>query len=159
MSDGSRGISLRKKKTNNRPKISAPRPVAEELSLSQTTSRETGGYDGASLARSETQSSLRSRPAAQGAAADLVKRRYSTRYVGYPLDAGMPPPMPSMPSIPAQYQDQVNQLTKPPSRDREEPKLQKVGSRNLQLDLRALRDPSLVPEQCKCSVSKSVDRF
>lgn len=73
--------------------------------------------------------------------ADLVKRRYSTRFVGYPVDAGMPPPMPSMPSLPVQYHSPSRQS---PSR---EDRVQNVGSRNLKLDVRVLRDPSLVPEQ------------
>ncbi|KAF2148933.1 hypothetical protein K461DRAFT_288334 [Myriangium duriaei CBS 260.36] len=144
MSDGGRGISLRKKKASNRPQISAPRPVPEDEPPSETPAVDNGAFDGPTLMRTETSmSSLRARPGAQGAdrTADLVKRRYSTRFVGYPVDAGMPPPMPSMPSLPPQFQRQASQ-----SPTREE-RVQNIGSRNLKLDVRALRDPSLIPEQ------------
>lgn len=144
MSDDRRGISLRKKKnTNVRPQISAPRPVPEDINGS--TPQINGSYETLPLTRTETsQSSLRGRPSFQGQdrTADLVKRRYSTRFVGYPNDNGLAPPVPSMPSLPAQFQRQASSS---PQRD---DRAQSVG-KNLKLDVKALRDPNLVPEQCK----------
>ncbi|PNS18647.1 Exocyst complex component exo84 [Sphaceloma murrayae] len=143
MSDEKKGISLRKKKNNNRPKISAPRPVPEDATPGHTPEIDTGAFEPPPLQRVETsQSSLRSRPSMHtDRTADLVKRRYSTRMVGYPHDDRLAPPMPAMPSLPMEYQ---SMKSAPPSRDGQP---QEAVGKSLKVDIRAMRDPNLVPEQ------------
>ncbi|TKX25463.1 putative exocyst complex component exo84 [Elsinoe australis] len=144
MSDEKKGISLRKKKNNNvRPKISAPQPVPEDGTPGHTPLMGGGSFEPPPLQRVETsQSSLRSRPSMHAdRTADLVKRRYSTRFVGYPHDDRLAPPMPAMPSLPVEYQ---SVRSAPPSRDGKPPE---AGGKSLKVDIRALRDQNLVPEQ------------
>lgn len=148
MSDEKKGISLRKKKNNNiRPKISAPQPVPEDGTPGHTPLMGGGSFEPPPLQRVETsQSSLRSRPSMHAdRTADLVKRRYSTRFVGYPHDDRLAPPMPAMPSLPVEYQ---SVRSAPPSRDGKPPE---AGGKSLKVDIRALRDQNLVPEQCRSS--------
>ncbi|KAF4555447.1 Exocyst component 84-like protein [Elsinoe fawcettii] len=143
MSDEKKGISLRKKKGSNRPKISAPRPVPEDGTPGHTPEMGSAPFEPPPLQRVETsQSSLRSRPSMHAdRTADLVKRRYSTRFVGYPHDDRLAPPMPAMPSMPIEYQ---SVKSAPPSRDG---KPQETGPKGLKVDIRALRDPNLKPDQ------------
>ncbi|KAF2226711.1 Cullin repeat-like-containing domain protein [Elsinoe ampelina] len=143
MSDEKKGISLRKKKGSNRPKISAPRPVPEDGTPGHTPDMGSAPFEPPPLQRVETsQSSLRSRPSMTAdRTADLVKRRYSTRFVGYPHDDRLAPPMPAMPSLPTEYQ---SVKSAPPSRDGKPPE---SGVKALKVDIRALRDPNLKPDQ------------
>ena len=149
MSDGSKGISLRKKKASTRPQISGPRPIPESRPSVDAPAPDNGSiYDGAQLIRTETShSTLRSKVQTPGAdkTADLVKRRYSTRFVGFPLDDGPPPPMPDVPAIPPRF---GRPKSRSPTRDNLG---QSPVSKGLKVDVRALRDPSLVPEQCRSS--------
>lgn len=68
---------------------------------------------------------------------DLVKQRYSTRFNNLPTDFDpTAPPVPMMPSI-SQYENQDQQQRPPPSR---------AGAAPV-VDIKALRDPHLVPDQ------------
>jgi len=152
MSEEKRGtLSLRKKKSS-KPKISAPTQIA--ANGPPKTNNDAAAFPGhledipdmPALSRTETsQSSLRGRPSINGAdrTADLVKRRYSTRFVGQPYDAGPVPTMPAMPNIPLRFQQQQTSVS--PSREGRSPERPGQG---LRVDPRALRDPHLQPEQC-----------
>jgi hypothetical protein len=73
-------------------------------------------------------------------ASDLVKRRYSTRFTNLPSDFdATAPPVPSIPSVPKQYAASNSQ-----GRGASPAK-----SAGLNVDINALRDPRLQPEQCK----------
>lgn len=143
MSEEKRGLSLRKKKIT-RPKISAPKDFVKGTSPNGIDAPFPGSLDPKpdmpTLERTETsQSSLRGRPSMSAdRTADLIKRRYSTRYV----DTGPLPDMPAMPAIPPQFQ----QRAMPPSRDGRSP--ERPGQGGIKVDTRALRDPNLQPEQC-----------
>lgn len=68
----------------------------------------------------------------------MVKRRYSTRFNNLPTDYNAaPPPVPSMPSIPSQFAP-PNDRARGPSPGR---------GPGLTVDVKALRDPNLRPEQ------------
>lgn len=134
----SKGISLRKKKSV-RPKISAPRQI-----VPTTLTDPQAQWDVPALERTETsQSSLRGRPSISGTTdktSDLVKRRYSTRFVGYPQDGQPPPPVPAMPQMPAQY------AVSRPSKEGRSP--ERREGHHIEVDPNALRDPRLQPESC-----------
>jgi hypothetical protein len=70
----------------------------------------------------------------------MVKRRQSQR-INLPANFGSED-MPSMPSLPTQYREV------PPSRDGRPPG--SSSGRTLNLDPRALQDPNLRPEKCRC---------
>lgn len=69
---------------------------------------------------------------------DLVKRRYSTRF-NQEFDASAPPPVPAVPSV----DKYVQKEGPPPSR---------AGGAAPILDIKALRDPNLAPDQYVASV-------
>ena len=134
--DEKRGKSLRKKSGRSQKnvgpkKISAPVPIANTKGLPShiKPSAELGKY-----------STPRERPPQGDKTADLVKRRYSTRFAQLPQDVNAgAPPVPALP-IPDQY------ASIPPSRDGP----QRQGSserRRLQLDPKILADPTLTPER------------
>lgn len=134
--DEKRGKSLRKKsgrtqKNINPKKIGAPVPIANTKGLPShiKPSAELSKY-----------STPRERPQQGDKTADLVKRRYSTRFAQLPQDfnAGAPP-VPSLP-LPDQYG------SAPPSRDG--PVRQESSERRrLKLDPNVLSDPNLTPER------------
>lgn len=144
MSDEKRGLSLRKKKVT-RPKISAPKDFVKGTSPNPSDAPFPGTLDVRpdmpALERTETsQSSLRGRPSMNAdRTADLIKRRYSTRFA----DTGPAGPMPAMPAIPPQFQQQTSVS---PTRGRRSP--ERPGQKGIRVDARALRDPHLQPEQC-----------
>lgn len=138
----SKGISLRRKKTT-RPTISAPKPVQQPSdrtvpTLSQTRSNSSGltvpGESGRSRAEKTS---------------ELVKRRYSTRFAGgYPQQDGNVPPVPAVPSLPAQYQTTRTASSdgeRSRSRDGRSPSPSRGGGK-LKVDTRALKDPNLQPD-------------
>ena len=128
--------SLRKKKAGGRPKISDPvsGPLPDRSRARQA--------DNASV-RTGISSNRAASNERQDKTADLVKRRYSTRFNAVPQDGAPPlPGMPGLPQMPMQYKNQQP----PPSRDERRP-----GSSNGQkiaVEARALRDPNLQPEKC-----------
>jgi hypothetical protein len=147
MDEKSKGISLRKKRSV-RPTISAPKqisaPLPSGLSAGQSTQSRPTANDGGL----PTGPRPRERPQNGDRTADLVKRRYSTRFAQLPQDynGGDAPPMPTVPSIPSQF------AVQPPTQDGQE----RSGQR-IRVDTKSLRDPSLQPEQCM--LSKSINSY
>lgn len=136
MSEEKKGISLRTKR-KGRPAISAPKQISGPIQQQQ---------DGGGRSRDGAQpyDTPPQRPQKGGKTSDLVKRRYSTRFNNLPTDFdASAPPMPSLPSIP-------NQFGPPRSRTRDV----SPGPRGaaLPVDLAALRDPRLKPEQYVASL-------
>ncbi|GME57429.1 Vps51/Vps67 [Neofusicoccum parvum] len=171
----SRGISLRKKKTA-RPKISAPKQISgplpenlqgptipDEFRQKAQAAREQaaaaaaagGGASAPSVPSAPSAPSApsggqpldapRERPQpAGGKTSDLVKRRYSTRFNQLPQDyppGG--PPLPAVPGIPKQFA--------PPPQPSDGRPSTSDGQR-IKVDIKALRDPSLRPEQYVASL-------
>lgn len=147
MSEKAKGIvSLRKKKTTKRPQISAPRQIVPPQHDDSTPSlhppppplQHSQSSDTAPRNNSQTsQTSFaapRPRPSLAGPdrTADLVKRRYSTRFANYPQDAERAPSVPNIPAHLAQ------------SRPNRSP--DRRGER-IRVDVNALRDPHLQPDQ------------
>jgi hypothetical protein len=132
----SKGISLRKKRTV-KPKISAPKQISGPLPAGVTADPNdrrrpgpSGGLPNAPRPRERPQNNDRT--------ADLVKRRYSTRFTNLPQDfnAGAPP-LPSVPTIPGEF------AVQPPSRAGRAP-----GGPRLKVDPRDISDPKLQPDKC-----------
>ncbi|KAK4574605.1 exocyst complex component exo84 [Recurvomyces mirabilis] len=164
MSDekGSKGISLRRKKTTARPTISAPRqigaPQQQQRRDASADSRNPSTWDTQSTHSAQTGLSVPTpgRPSISGdKTSDLVKRRYSTRFAGgqpqYGVnggDGGLVPSVPSVPNIPSQYKQQgqgrPSQDSRSPSRDGRSPE---HGRGPLRVDARALKDPNLQAEK------------
>ncbi len=136
MEEKGKGISLRRKRTK-RPPISAPRPVAP-------ASQEAAPRAATNNAPLEPP---RERPQLGGQTSDYVKRRYSTRFTNLPQDyrAGAP----SVPSIPNKFVGH-----QPLGHEG-----QAGHGDEISVDLEALRDPHLEPEQCKILNIESVRWF
>ncbi|KAL2267055.1 hypothetical protein VTJ83DRAFT_4332 [Remersonia thermophila] len=91
----------------------------------------------------------RPRPPPQSSAktSDLVKRRYSTRFNALPNDFDPAAnPVPALPSLDQYVQAQALERRAPPSRGGRSDSVG-GGVAEIQVDVRALRDPDLVPEQ------------
>jgi exocyst complex component 8 len=151
----SKGISLRKKRTVKTSKISAPQQISGPLpagfkSPGESAAASTGRdirpkADGTPRTR---QPGPRERPQQADKTADLVKRRYSTRYTQLPQDfnAGAPP-LPNVPTIPSQFQN-----TPPRPTTREGRRGVGGDGQRIKLDQKALQDPNLKPEQYVASL-------
>jgi hypothetical protein len=149
MSEKAKGIvSLRKKKTTKRPQISAPQqivpahqddstPSLHPPPLQRAPSSETAPRNN-SQASQASQPVPRPRPSLGGPdrTADLVKRRYSTRFANYPQDAERAP---SVPNIPQHLAAQ--------SRSNRSPERRAAPGEPIRVDVNALRDPDLQPDQ------------
>jgi hypothetical protein len=133
-----RGISLRKKRTV-KPKISAPKQISGPLPLNasaESVNRPKASLDGG-LPRGPRP---RTRPQNGDTTADLIQRRYSTRFATLPSDFdATAPPLPSLPKIPSSF------AVQPPSRDGP----LSSGTR-VKIDVKALSNPNLKPDQCRC---------
>ncbi|KAK5696580.1 exocyst complex component exo84 [Elasticomyces elasticus] len=157
----SKGISLRRKKTT-RPTISAPRQISSTSTPqasappppSQSRDRSADSRN-PSLWETQTNASGNTTTTRPGLSSDktsdLVKRRYSTRFAGgvphqNGFNDGLAPPVPAIPSLPAQYTQQrrPSSDSRSPSRDGRSPP--RDGPR-LKVDVRALKDPNLQAEQ------------
>ncbi|KAF2492000.1 hypothetical protein BU16DRAFT_100453 [Lophium mytilinum] len=140
----SKGISLRKKRSV-RPKISAPKQISAPMPTGLAAGTLSSGIGAERLRPSDGSGprkldAPRQRPPQGEKTADLVKRRYSTRFTNLPTDFGAgAPPLPTMPGIPGQYASQ------PPSRDGRPPG--SSDGQRVKVDEKALRDPNLRPEQ------------
>ncbi|KAK0112788.1 exocyst complex component exo84 [Cadophora gregata] len=125
----SKGISLRTKRSK-RPAISAPKQISGPIQQPGGPPRSNGGQAAFDPPPQ--------RPQMGGKTSDLVKRRYSTRFNNLPADYdAAAPPVPSMPSLP-------NQFAPPNDRGRGPSPGRGPG---LNVDVKALRDPNLRPEQ------------
>lgn len=143
-----KGISLRKKRTDKRPKggpptISAPRQISAPMptGLAAATLSSSGRPSNESSRSGKRLDAPRERPQRADKTADLVKRRYSQRITQLPSDFGNGAPMPDMPQVPSQFREA------PPSRDGRPPG--SSDGRGIKVDKRALEDPSLRPDQCE----------
>ncbi|OAA47775.1 Exocyst complex component EXO84 [Metarhizium rileyi] len=133
MSEERSKISLRsgKKRRPSRPTISAPKQISSPIPQESP-------LGGAPPVVSEAipRPRLRPPPMAGGKTSDLVKQRYSTRFNNLPTDFDpSAPPIPAVPSL-AQYEKREPQRP-PPSR----------GGAAPVIDIKALRDPKLAPDQ------------
>ncbi|KAF6844465.1 exocyst complex component exo84 [Colletotrichum musicola] len=135
-------ISLRSGKRKGRPQISAPRQISEPiLQDGSGPVRPPGSRPMADAGPPGPPPRLRPPPQAGGGkTSDLVKRRYSTRFNALPTDFDVNnPPVPSMPSL-DKYESRQQRARPPPSRDGSTAPAPVV-------DVKALRDPNLVPDQ------------
>lgn len=147
MSDDKRGLSLRRKKTTTRPKISAPQQ------LQRAPASNDSRWDAQTTASSQTGVSVSSReprPTLAGTTgdktSDIVKRRYSTRFTGaQDFGFGGQGNVPAVPSLPSQYARPRPSQDKSPSRDGRD--RSRDGSGKLKVDLRALNDNNLQAEK------------
>ncbi|KAK4041719.1 hypothetical protein C8A01DRAFT_45153 [Parachaetomium inaequale] len=140
MSDERSKISLRSGgKRKGRPSIKISGPILQEGAGPR-------GPPGRPAAGDAPPPRPRPPPQSSAKTSDLVKRRYSTRFNNIPADFDPTAnPVPSLPSIDRYAQAQAQDRRPPPSRGgRSEGG---GGGSGLQVDVRALRDPSLVPEQ------------
>lgn len=147
--DRGKGISLRKKRTEKRPKggaptISAPRQISAPMptGLAAATLSSSGRPSNESSRSGKKLDAPRERPQRADKTAELVKRRYSQKITQLPADFENGAPMPDMPQIPAQFREEP-----PPSRDGRPPG--SSDGRGIRVDKRALEDPSLKPDQCE----------
>ncbi|PSN62160.1 hypothetical protein BS50DRAFT_578015 [Corynespora cassiicola Philippines] len=144
-----KGISLRKKRKEKRPKgpptISAPRQISAPMpaGLAAATLSSSGRPSNESSRSGKKLDAPRERPQRADKTADLVKRRYSQRVTQLPSDFGNGEPMPDLPQIPSQFRP-------PPSRDGRPPGTS--DGRGLKVDMKALRDPNLNTEQYVASI-------
>ncbi|POR38804.1 Exocyst complex component EXO84 [Tolypocladium paradoxum] len=131
MSEERSKISLRSgPKRKGRPTISAPRQISSPITQDDVL----GGGAAAAPIEPVPRPRLRAAPTAGGKTSDLVKQRYSTRFNNLPTDFdSSAPPVPAVPSV-GQY-EQMDRRP-PPSR---------AGA--ALVDIKALRDPGLVPDQ------------
>lgn len=138
-----RGLTLRSKSRRARPQISAPKPISGPL---PPGSKAAGPGTGAGLNGAVPVSVQRERTQQNATTSDLVKRRYSTRFNQAPdLDA---PPVPVVPSLPTAQGNGVPSVLTSVSDKEKEPSSD--ASQRLEVDLSALRDPSLPVERCEC---------
>lgn len=158
----SKGISLRRKKTTaTRPTISGP--INNNSTPSSTTAttaannfsardpatqRNNSTWSAVSAQTVDSNATSRERPKLADHTSDLVKRRYSTRFTGGLPQDGTPPPMPAMPTLPAQYRSDAassRSPSRPPpsSRDGRASPDKARGKGGLKVDMRALTDPNL----------------
>ncbi|KAK5746141.1 exocyst complex component exo84 [Elasticomyces elasticus] len=153
----SKGISLRRKKTT-RPTISAPRQISSTTTAQASVPPPSQSRDRSADSRNpslwETQTNASgntttTRPGlSSDKTSDLVKRRYSTRFAGgvphqNGFQDGLAPPVPAIPSLPAQYARRPSSDSRSPSRDGRSPS--RDGPR-IRVDVRALKDPNLQAE-------------
>lgn len=127
----SRGLTLRKKKTNKRPVISAPQQK-------QTASATTATTSTPSTAAKNTQLRPSNKRQGQSETSDLVKRRYSTRYNQLPNFSGNIPDVPSLPGAGLKRRSQGGSPSRPAASHNANP---------LRIDLAALSDPNLQHER------------
>ncbi|KAL7915879.1 Cullin repeat-like-containing domain protein [Trichoderma velutinum] len=133
-------LSLRSgKRRKARPVISAPRQISAPIPQDGST----GGTAAAAPGMLSIPEAPRPRPVgAGGKTSDLVKRRFSSRFNNLPpeFDAAAPP-VPSLPPL-----ERYNTDYQPPPPSRAGPGAAPV------VDLKALRDPNLIPDQYVASV-------
>ncbi|KXX83321.1 Exocyst complex component exo84 [Madurella mycetomatis] len=143
MSDERSKISLRSGgKRKGRPAIKISGPILQGDAGSR-------GAPGRSIAEDGPRPRPRPPPSNSGKTSDLVKRRYSSRFNNLPTDFDPTAnPMPSLPNLDQYAQYQIQDRRAPPSRGGRSGSAGGggVGTGPL-VDVRALRDPSLIPEQ------------
>ena len=129
MDDKSKGFSLRQKKSKRIP-ISGPKPISGPINHAN-----------------KVPSKAASRPNVNGKVdtgntADLVKRRYSTRFNQPPeFSNANAPAVPSIPTLPNNYVQSGSQVPN-----------QTTQGHKIDIDANALKDPSFQPEKYSTSI-------
>ncbi|KND93147.1 Exocyst complex component EXO84 [Tolypocladium ophioglossoides CBS 100239] len=132
MSEERSKISLRSgPKRKGRPTISAPRQISSPILQDDALT----GSAAAAPIEPVPMPRLRAAPTAGGKTSNLVKQRYSTRFNNLPTDFDSA--VPSVPTVPSVGQYEQKDRRPPPSHPGAAPAI----------DIKALRDPSLVPDQ------------
>ncbi|EJP70849.1 exocyst complex component EXO84 [Beauveria bassiana ARSEF 2860] len=139
MSEERSKISLRSGKRKAKPTISAPRQISSPILQDGSNTAVAPGPSGAT-SEPPMRPRLRPPPMAGGKTSDLVKQRYSTRFNNMPLD--LDGPIPSVPALPLMDKYDQKDRRPPPSR----------GGAAPIIDIKALRDPALVPDQYVAAV-------
>ncbi|KAL8931018.1 MAG: hypothetical protein Q9208_000120 [Pyrenodesmia sp. 3 TL-2023] len=131
-----RGFSLRQKKTLRRPAISAPKQVSSQSTTAPPPSQAPPRMNGLREKTPNTSREQSSRPGEK--TADLVKRRYSTRFGQLPaFNSADAPPLPNG--------HHANQSLKP--------NLPVPGpAQSVNVDIASLKDPNLDPEKYTTTV-------
>ncbi len=131
--DDKRGFSLRQKKAPRRPAISAPKQVSSQSTPAPPPSQAHPRVNGLREKTANTSREQLNRPGER--TADLVKRRYSTRFGQLPdFNGADAPPLPN-----AHHANQNPKLNLPlPG-----------PAQNIDVDIAALKDPNLDAEKCK----------
>lgn len=128
-----KGFSLRQKKPSRRPTISAPKQVSNQSGPAPPKNQ---GHPRVNALSEKPQNVREDRPGRPGGnTADLVKRRYSTRFAQLPdfNNADVPP-------VPNGLPQQASKLNYPvPSQPQ-----------NLNVDISVLKNPELDAQNCKC---------
>ncbi|GAB1319113.1 exocyst complex component exo84 [Madurella fahalii] len=143
MSEERSKISLRSGgKRKGRPAIKISGPILQDDAGSR-------GAPGRSIAEDGPRPRPRPPPPSSGKTSDLVKRRYSSRFNNLPTDFDPTAnPMPSLPNLDQYAQSRFQGRRAPPSRGGKSGSAGGgVGGAGPMVDVRALRDPSLIPEQ------------
>ncbi|KAL9599479.1 MAG: hypothetical protein Q9219_003818 [cf. Caloplaca sp. 3 TL-2023] len=132
-----RGFSLRQKKSSRVPEISAPKQLTTPSNTVPTASR--GPPPRVNGLSEKLPNANRERPGKQGGnTADLVKRRYSTRFAQLPgFSNADAPPLPN-----GHLPHQQPKLNQAPSKQIE----------SVNVDVAALKDPNLDPEKYSATV-------
>lgn len=131
MSEERSKISLRSGKRKKRPTISAPRQISSPII-------QDGSPKGPVPSEPASRPRPRPPPVAGGKTSDLVKRRYSTRFNNVPAGYDGAPPMPPVASL-ANFE--------PRDRGNDRPPPSRGGGAAPVIDVKALRDPALIPDQ------------
>jgi hypothetical protein len=142
---GNKGISLRQKrggKLGSKIQISAPTLISAPASASNATDISSKRSQPSTLPGAGLPGNPRPRERPRDdKTADLVKRRYSTRFTTLPTDwdstASPVPSVPSLPTVPSQF------AVQPPARGG---KL--IEGRTIKADPAVLKDPKFEAEDC-----------
>jgi exocyst complex component 8 len=139
MSDDRRGVSLRNK-NNRRQAVTDPRQISQNGSRDGPPKgpyppQAPQGRPSMESVRS-TDSRPRPRPRPNDSTTNMVKKRYSVRY-GQPGEGNQGLGIPGIPQMPPNFMQQNSSSTS-------------LGKQQQQqaIDIRALRDPNLQPDQC-----------
>lgn len=131
--DDKRGFSLRQKKAPRRPAISAPKQVSSQSTAAPPPSQAHPRVNGLREKTTNTSREQLNRPGER--TADLVKRRYSTRFGQLPdFSSADAPPLPN-----GHHANQNPKLNPPLS----------GPAQNINVDIASLKDPNLDAEKCK----------
>lgn len=128
-----KGFSLRQKKSSRRPAISAPKQLSNQSTTAHSTFQASHRVNGLEEKPTHANTERPSRPGEK--TADLIKRRYSTRFAQLPdFDQADAPPLPN-----GRLQTENPKLNLPVS----------GSAHSVNVDVAALKDPKLDPESCK----------
>ncbi|KAL8644523.1 MAG: hypothetical protein Q9210_007211 [Variospora velana] len=131
-----RGFSLRQKKSSRRPAISAPKQLSNQSTTAHSTFQAPHRVNGLEEKPTPANTERPSRPGEK--TADLIKRRYSTRFTQLPdFNQADAPPLPN-----GRFQTENPKLNLPVP----------GPSHSVNVDVAALKDPKLDPESYSTTV-------